>query len=284
MQISRPQGVSPAFHQALIARLDEDGLDLPALDEAAARVVALSVDPGVEVDEAAEALEACPELAGRILEVAGSALYATQEPVRTVRTAAGRLGLRTVGELAIVALVRDELYGPLISSQREVEELWKHAAVAGVYAHRLTRMRRRASEASMLAGLLADVGKPLVLSLLAELEGALGEPLSVQTRHVLVDALHVAVGAALVRAWDLPRSVVLAVTFHHSFDQAPPGCEEAAIACLCDHLARNLFKAHAEEELGLHPAAQALELTQEDLESLLENPEEVIEVARSLGC
>ncbi len=280
---ARPPGVRRAFHEALVARLDADTLDLPVLDENAAKVVALCANPGVGLDLAAEALEAVPELAERVLNVARSALYATQEPARDVRTAAGRLGLRTVGELAIIALVRDRLYEPLVGSSHEVEALWRHAAVAGVYAHRLTLGRRRASEASLLAGLLADVGKPLVVALLQELEAALGQRLPEAARHTLVDALHVAVGASLVRAWSLPRSVVLAVTFHHAFDKAPPGDEDAAIACLCDYLAHRLFKAHAEEDVGQHPAAIALGLEPGDIDELLNDPEEVIEAARALS-
>lgn len=282
LELERPAGVSLGFHRALLGRLEADALDLPRLDEPTARVVGLAADPGVGVEEAAAALEACPELAARVLEVAGSAFYATREPARDVRAAAARLGMRAVGELAIVALVRDELYEPLLGTS-EAEELWRHAAVAGVYAHRLTRRRGRASEASLLAGLMADIGRPLVLGLLLELEAALGEELPPSTRRVLVDALHVAVGTALVRAWNLPRSVVLAVTYHHALDQAPAGCEDAAIACLCDHLARRLFQAHEEEDLADHPAARALGLTEEDLDELLADPAEVLEAARALG-
>lgn len=280
---ARPRGVSRAFHEALLAKLKANDLDLPELDEAAARVVAHTADPAAELDEAANALAECPYLAKRVLEVARSALYTTQEPAEDIRTAAGRLGLRAIGELAIVALVRDKLYGPLLASQREVQDLWRHAAVAGVYAHRLTRMRWKASEASLLAGLLADVGKPLVHALILEIESAISKPIGHEARHSIVEALHVAVGLALVRSWNLPRPVILAVTFHHNLEGAPPGSEEAAIACLCDHLARRLFtNGGSDEDVLAHPAARILELTESQLERLLGDPEEILEAANTL--
>lgn len=281
--LERHPDVSPEFHEALLARLSGDGLVLPDLDEAAARVVGLSANPDADIDETAAALESCPALAERVLEVAGSALYATREPVRDVRGAAGRLGLRAVGELAVLTLVRDQLYGPLVSNQREAGELWTHAAAAGVYAFRLTRMRRRASEASILAGLLAGIGKPLLLELLRELEVAHSEPLLRTTRHELVDRLHVILGSALVRSWQLPRPVVLAVTYQNAFEEAPPGCDEAAIACLCDHLAHRLFTSDVEGPVIDHPAAQALRLTPGEVEQLLDNPSEVLEAAGALA-
>jgi HD-like signal output (HDOD) protein len=280
---ARPKGVSPVFHAALVERLATDAFDLPTLDEAAARVVALTARPDSDLSEATEALEGCPEVSERVLFAAGSALYATREPAEDVRTAAGRLGMRAVGELAVAALVYDRLYGPLVGSTREAKDLWRKAAVAGVYAYRLTKMRRKGGEGTLLAGLLADVGQPLVLVLLNELENALGEPLLDSARATLVDALHVAVGVALVRSWSLPRQVVLAVAFHHAFDQAPSGCEQAAVACLSEWLSRRLFSAHGSEQVGDHPAAKALGLSAEELERLMSDPEEVIEAARSLG-
>lgn len=281
--VPRPRGVSPAFHEALMSQVDSGSLDLPVLEEAAARVIAITTDPNSELEQAARAIEQAPDLAARILGIAASALYATQEPAHDVETAAKRLGLRTVGELAIAALVRDRLYQPSVGAEREIEHLWQRSAVAGIYCYRLTLLRGRASEATILAGLLAHIGKPVVVGILAELEACLGERLELATRRTLIDALHVAIGAALVRSWSLPQSVVLAVTFQRAFHQAPAGNQDAAIACLCNELAERLFLGGAPTSILDHPAARALGLSEDELDQLLEDPEELIEASRALG-
>jgi len=279
--VPRPSGVSLLFHEALIDRLDAGDLDLPELDENAARVVALTARPDSDAHEAAVSLKACPELADRVVWIAGSALYAPVAPIETIDQAAQRLGMRAVGELALACMLRTELYEPLFSTARDVQQLWRQAAVMGVYAQRLSRMRRGASEASILSGILADVGKPLVISLLAELEKALGQELTRGASSTLVEALHVAVGVALVKSWGLPRSVLLSVAFHHAFERAPEGNEEAAIACLADTLTRRVLAAgggqhEAIEEL---PVVAALRLSEEEIDELLADTDEIVAAA-----
>jgi putative nucleotidyltransferase with HDIG domain len=99
---------------------------------------------------------------------------------------------------------------------------WRHAATASLASRGLAQLLNVATpDDASIAGLLHDVGKMVLTSVVPE---AAAESVSIarsrrlpvwQAETLVLGFHHGAVGAALLRSWGLPETVVDAVQYHH---------------------------------------------------------------------
>src|SRR5260221_3458097 len=151
----------------------------------------------------------------------GAGLILTRR-IGSLREAVVRIGQGSLSDVLVRACV-----GPLLDRGLPPYALprrvaWRHAATASVASAALAKLLRSAGgEGAGVAGLLHDVGKMVLTSVVPE---AAAEAVSIaRSRHlpvwqaeVLVLGFHHGeVGGALLRSWGLPDSVVDAVAFHH---------------------------------------------------------------------
>lgn len=146
----------------------------------------------VSADAVSELIAQDPGTSAKVLQLVSSALFARGSPVRDVKTAVIRLGMRVVRTLTLAVEVFST---STMVSASEVERLQRLGLQTSVLAHRIAPPGVDADLAA-LAGLLADVGR-LILT-----------PEDATTSHAEV-------GAYLLGLWALPPAVVEAVAFHH---------------------------------------------------------------------
>jgi len=146
-------------------------------------------------------------------------------------------------------------------------------------------MSGSARKASLLPGLMHDIGKPIATTLLADLKDLPEWGLTDEAVEILAEEMHVPVGLRLVREWKLPAPVETAIRFHADLHAAPVGSQAAHIAHLSTLLTDWTFAPEQNED-SLHPeleVVQALGLSPKQLESLKENLDEVLEAARAFA-
>ena len=115
--------------------LDAPDYQPPSLPQVAMKLMALARQPQIEFHAVAGVLEQDPMLAAKVLARAQSALYMATSPVRTLRDAVVRLGLRTVRDLVLeVSLNLRVFNAPLYSG---IMERVRRHSVATAYAARL---------------------------------------------------------------------------------------------------------------------------------------------------
>lgn len=277
-------GADPSAEQLaelLVHGLGSGDLEVPALNQSVVRLLELCRDDDYQVDAVIGVISRDPALAVRILRVANSAAFAPTVPIGTVGQAVTRLGARPLSEIALALMLKNQVFRASNRHAEPIRRLWLHSAIAGIYARNIGILRRGHAESSMLEGLLHDVGRPVVIQLLGQVEKLSGETLPDAIFEEVVEVLHCDIGAHLVREWGLPAHVESAVALHHRPFAISDYREAALVAHLSDLLAHWAVdpESRDEGELQNHLAVRALELPQEHLGGLFADPSRVCDLA-----
>lgn len=266
-------------------RLDDDGLDLPMLPAVAGEVMSMCDSAATDAAKLSEVLHRDPTLAGHVLRVANSSIYMAQVPIVSLQQAISRLGYRTLSEIAMTVSMNQRIFSSR-SHQEVMEVLWRHSVAAGQFAKEIARVRRRNVESAFLCGLLHDVGKPVVLSLLDDAARQFRMHFSHLAMYVAMQEFHLLAGAALAQRWHLPKQVVETVFYHHDYAAAPTCGEAAMQTCLADHLAQLVAVSGegVDEEMirGL-PVLEDLNLYPDEIDVLLQRQVQVAEMMQVIG-
>jgi len=199
--------------------------ELEALPVVAQRLMILVRDDRTTMDTIANLLGTDQALAAAVLRYANSARAMPNRRIGSLREAVIRIGQRALSDVLVRACA-----GPLLDRGLPPYALprrvaWRHAATASVASTALAKLLQTAGgEGAGLAGLLHDVGKMVLTSVVPE---AAAEAVSIarsrhlpvwQAEQLVLGFHHGQVGGALLRSWGLPETVVDAVAFHHQHE------------------------------------------------------------------
>ena len=267
--------------ELLLSGLAVGDLDVPALSDSVVRLIELCRDDSYRVEAVVQVVSRDPGLAGQILRVANSAVYAPKVPIESVGQAVTRLGGRALSEIALAMMMKERVFRSGQRHSQQMRELWIHSSLAGIYALNIGLVRRVDAESTMLVGLLHDVGRPLVMRLLDDVEGMIGYELDDDLRDEVVDTLHAEVGALMIRDWGLSPAVESAAALHHQPFSVSEHREAAITAHLADELAHWAADPESRDgdQLREHLAIRALEIPDEALAGLFSDPERVRQLA-----
>jgi len=199
---------------AHLERLD----DLHVFPAAATKVLEVARQPMSSLADMERAVAMDSVLAGRVLKLANSPMYARQTRVSSVERAIAALGFRGTRDIALALAIGG------IGSDRSpwAQRAWVHAMAVGWAAKSLARhIRHVDAESAFVTGLLHDVGLQLMITLheeetnrMLDARGSLdGTDLEDERRLFGTD--HAELGAAALRRWSLPDGVSDAVAAHH---------------------------------------------------------------------
>ncbi len=204
--------------RVLHAAMADESLELPPPPQVAVEVTRLTrADEsddgaaGANAAELARLIQRDVALAGQVMRIANSALYARRAPVVTLPQAIAWLGMREVRTIAYAVAVQGQVFAST-HFRREMTELWRESVTTALFAQEVARLKRRNVESAYLCGLLHRVGLAIVLSRVGS--AALMNRLSPDPQAVLkFAAQHEArVGAQLAKAWSLPPAVTAAIS------------------------------------------------------------------------
>jgi putative nucleotidyltransferase with HDIG domain len=246
--------VRPGLGERVLARLGGAGRKLPMLSATAAEALRLAGDPRTPMNAIEAVVSRDPQLAGRLLGLANSSAFA-REPVRALGRALQRLGTGTVRDMLYQAVMECTVLRG--SDERVALRERDHAVAVGRIARVVCSSIGFDHEYAFVCGLLHDVGRPVVRTMLAN--EALDEP----TREAVVQRMHGIVGTRLAEAWALPAIIRESISRHHDYKTGEYSQIGHAIAvadrlasacgrgCTDDGAADGLAIVH---ELGLDPA------------------------------
>lgn len=275
----RPDSVvlPTALREGLTARMAGE-LGLPLLPDTAARVLAACQDERSGLEELAELITHDQSLAAHLLRVANSAGYAPRVPILSLQQAIGRVGLGTVSDVAVAVALRERVFH-VPRHQERIGELWRHSAATACFAKETAQVLRKDLESAFLCGLLHDVGMPIALQLVCDLERDKVVP--IQPAAVVEAAMqefHTELGARMAEAWQLGPWIRLVIRHHHAPEAARYHPDEIPVVALADMLAYWAVDARQkEDDFVADPALrEALHLHEGALRSLLERRERVL--------
>jgi putative nucleotidyltransferase with HDIG domain len=225
------------------------------LPQVATRVMQLANDPNANASRIAEVLKQDQQLAGKLINVANSPVYAGLAKITSIQRAIVQVGIKTVRDLLVgVAFGTTVFRNPQFRDR--MTEMWKHSLAVAYTAQEIARTIRLDNEYAFLCGLMHDVGKPLLIDVLVDLTRALKEK-AYLTDDLIDEVLaeyHPAVGGLIARKWSFPALLHDAITFHHRHDEANSSAEMARLTFVAD-----LFYYH----LDLAPTRRPVNLREE---------------------
>lgn len=217
----------------VLQRVAADQLTLPSMPMVAAKALQTLRTPNGSLAATAQVLENDPLVSARVLRIANSAAYATRESALSIAQAVSRLGTRTLETV----LVEVSAQGVFASRNRDInaacQRLWEHSLATGLVARDLALLvfgtaGQEFAQAAFLAGLLHDIGKPVLAAVMLETEkkmtssGAAPRWLPMQTWLELIAGAHRTVGLLVAAKWEMPALVRRGMTDLDTYEDAEP--------------------------------------------------------------
>ncbi len=191
----------------------------PVLPAVAVEVMELSQRCDVDFEKVIHLLERDPVMAGRVLSIAQSPIYAARSPVLSLRVAAIRMGLKTVRDIVMEAALNLKVFR-VPGFEQPMARVARHSTATAHVMRAVCRRTRVESEYAFLCGLLHDVGH--AASLLAIADDPEMRRLPYEKLAPVIDEVHDEASGLLARLWKLPEPVQRVVAGHHDLPAERP--------------------------------------------------------------
>jgi HD-like signal output (HDOD) protein len=207
--VVKAEDLERVLHKAIA----EDTIELPPPPQVADEVQRLTRgDPADTTSQAANAAELAKliqrdvALAGQVMRVANSALYARRTPVVTLPQAIAWLGMREIRNIAFSVAIQGQVFASSYF-RKEMTELWRESVITALFAQEVARLKRRNVESAYLCGLLHRAGMAVILGRVGA--AALMHRLQPEPEFVMQfgEKHEARVGTHLAIAWQLPPAV-----------------------------------------------------------------------------
>jgi putative nucleotidyltransferase with HDIG domain len=216
------------IERAVLDQVSAERIVLPAMPRVAARAFMLLRKRDFSISEVAAVIENDPVVAARLVHLANSVAFATFVKLESVLACATRLGARELSFFLMETAARQliECHDPRIA--KICDGLWDHSLSVAILSHDLVlALPGLDAEAAYLAGLLHDIGRPVVAEMLLDAEGRLlGKRVDrwiMPSKWLgIINRCDRTVGLAVTRTWTLPDAVIDGVGLCDQYDETRP--------------------------------------------------------------
>jgi len=214
------------MEEIILNRIATEKLAIPVLPVMANRCLAALRDPNLSIKRLTAIIEQDPLIAARLLRLANTATYGAGG-VRTLEGAVGRLGLAKLKTILFELSARQVFQSRDARIAKATRTMWDHSVAVALMARDLTALSSKAEEmdTAYLAGLLHDIGKPVVAAMLLEAEKLIASApgagwISSDDWLEVIGKVHRPVALALAQKWSLPEDVTTTIRDLSDYDTA----------------------------------------------------------------
>lgn len=224
----RPPAEMPKKHFDAVdpVSLMHTEVNLPSLPQVFIELRQVINDPSSSASDLAKVISQDTALSAFLLRMVNSAFYSFPSQIDTISRAVAVIGTQQLSTLALGTSVMD-MFKDIPPDAIDLELFWRHSFACGTIARELANMFGDASpERCFVAGLLHDIGRPVLIMALPE-RAIAATAISRHKKAMLYRAEkvttgfdHAQLGGMLLRKWNLPFPLVSAVLYHHNPDKA----------------------------------------------------------------
>jgi HD-like signal output (HDOD) protein len=198
----------------------------PPLPGVALELMSLSNRDDSTIERIVRLLEQDEMLAGGVMRLIGSPLYAARTRVRSLKEAVVRLGVRTVRDLVFETALNQGVFR-LAEYSETIEQIRRHSTVTAYIARIVCRTAKIDPEHAFLCGLLHDIGFAGLLFAVSHIEAEESPPLIQLWAEI--DVLHEQASGLITKLWQLPAEISEVVAHHHHLHTGETSRVAAAI-------------------------------------------------------
>jgi putative nucleotidyltransferase with HDIG domain len=220
-----PRKLASELERIVLDRVASNRLVLPAMPTVPQRCLDILRDPDFNVRKLVKELEAEPVLALLVVRAANTASYGRGGGSQALDQAVVRIGARQLKTL-ITEYAVNELFE---SSNRQLKEanrkVWEHSVVVALLARDIAALVGNIEpDTCYLAGLLHDIGKPVLGAMMLEVDRKLGRAtpgwIDLSGWTQVIESSHRKVGLAVATEWKLPDAITSAIRDCSDYDGA----------------------------------------------------------------
>ena len=270
----------------LIETFDNPAYRPPPLPGVALELMTLSNRDDATIERVVRLLEQDEMLAGGVMRLIGSPLYAGRSRVRSLKEAVVRLGVRTVRDLVFETALHQGVF-QLAEYGETIEQIRRHSTVTAYITRIVCKHAKIDEEHAFLCGLLHDIGFAGLLFAVSNFEAEASPPLIQLWREI--DALHEQASRLVTKLWNLPVELQELVGHHHHLHTGATSRVAAAIH-IADRLSERfgasvvgpvdeqglLLAGDAVDDFDLEVSRAELNLSEQVMDRIIEHAEATV--------
>jgi len=278
--------IAAALGAQLIETFDNPEYRPPPLPGVALELMTLSNRDDATIDRVVRLLEQDEMLAGGVMRLIGSPLYAGRSRIRSLKDAVVRLGVRTVRDLVFETALHQGVF-QLAEYGETIEQIRRHSTVTAYIARIVCKHAKVDEEHAFLCGLLHDIGFAGLLFAVSNIEADESPPLIQLWGEI--DVLHEQASRLVTKLWNLPVELQELVGHHHHLHTGDTSRIAAAIH-IADRLSERfgasvvgpvdaqgvLMAGDAVDDFDLEVSRSELNLSERTMQRIIEDAEATV--------
>jgi putative nucleotidyltransferase with HDIG domain len=225
MAADLPKKLGSELERIILERIASNRLVLPAMPVVPQRCLDVLRELDFNMRKLVKELESEPVLSLLVIRAANSASNARSGATQALDQAVARIGARALKTL-ITEYAINELFE---SNNRQIKDanrrVWEHSLVVALLARDIAALVGNVEpDTCYLAGLLHDIGKPVLAAMILEVDRKLGRAtpgwIDVTAWTTIVETSHRKVGVAVAVEWKLPEAISAAIRDCSDYDGA----------------------------------------------------------------
>ena len=263
---------------------------LPSLPAVAIRVLELTADPDVKMDELAKEIQFDQGIAAKILRTVNSSFYGLRKRCSSIEHALVMLGLNPVKSLVLGFSLVSSVKGEE-GDEFDYLGYWERGlttAVASKFAAEMAGNKMIADEA-FLAGLFQDIGmvamhRTIGQEYLAAIKSTDGDHAKLAKAELdAFEIQHAVVGAMMCENWKIPHEIVIPVRYHDRPTACPQEQSQTARCVALGNMIHTVLQAENPTEPLRRTYSKAMSwigLSESDVDELIKT---TAETTKELG-
>jgi len=213
--------MTPEIHFKVTEEILKEIEEIPALPDNIKEIRTLLKDPESDFREIGKTISRDPGLTASIMKLANSAGYVTMNRLETIDEAVKIIGMKGINTLLIATGVQKVVE----TRYKRYEAVWNDSYKRAFYAQLITKRineNSKLGDQAYLSGLLADIGKIVMLSLqtnlidkIKKINGFKGMLDSTLIEEISLGISHSSLGALICKKWNFNESLIKTIELHH---------------------------------------------------------------------